>query len=165
MNSLISQARSKAPSSIGSERSSRDRVPVREDRFILEQYHGGSGVVHKSLRSDVILRGVVFQADRTSLTRSCDNIVSRNQFMLQTLENLNNIMACIRYQLTIAGGALRDQGFLYDQSFPSPLRDWIVKNVPANIPSTTLDLEFDEDILKSLVGQLIMINSIRGSVV
>lgn len=163
MNSLIHQART--ISSVGSSRSSPQRRPTREDRFILEHYHSKDGNTHKSLLTDIVLDGNVFKKDRTSLTRSCNNIVSRNQFILQALQNIAHVMACLRYQLTVSGTAMRDQGMLYDPTFPDPLRQWIMMNVKSADQSNISETELDEDILKSLIGQLIMINSICGDLV
>jgi len=159
MNSLIHQARSL--SNTGSVKSTSSKRPTREDRYILEQYASRGGETHKSLLTDIILDGVVFKKDRTSLTRSCNNMVSRSQFMLQTLENLANVMASIKYQLILTGAAFRDEGMLYDAPFPSTLRTWIEKNVSRHQSPDGIPPEFDEDVLKSLIGELILITNIR----
>lgn len=159
MSSLFSQVR--GLSSAGSQKSVSNRRPSREDRYILEQYPARNGTTHKYLLTDIILDGVVFKKDSTSLTRSCNNLVSRNQFMLQTLENLNTLVSNIKYQLLLSGAAIRDQGMLYDATFPRPLREWIEANVNRDQRSNLEDSEMEEDVIKSLIGQLILINSIR----
>lgn len=156
MNSLLYRAAESIGSSSSKQRSATSR-PDREDRFVLEHY--GS---RKSLYTDTIIRGNVFKKDRTSLTRACNNLVSKSQFMLQTLQNMAEIQSTLRTQLTIAGIAMRDQGLIYDESFPRPLRIWIQQNIRPhiNIVDDNPDDEVDADVMKSTIGQLILLMTV-----
>lgn len=157
MNSLLYRAASSV-SSNNSKRTIHNSRPDREDRFVLEHYGG-----HKSLYTDTVIRGNVFKKDRTSLTRACNNLVSKSQFMLQTLQNMAEIQTTLHTQLLLAGIAMRDQGLIYDESFPRPLRLWIQQTVKpgVNILPENPDDEVDADVMKSTIGQLIMLLSIK----
>jgi len=157
MNSLLYKAASSV-SATSSKRRLENTKPDREDRFVLEHY--GS---HKSLYTDTVLRGNIFKKDRTSLTRACNNLVSKSQFVLQTLQNMDEIQSTLRTQLKIAGLAMRDQGLMYDESFPRPLRMWIQRNIRpgVNILDDNPEEEVDADVMKSTIGQLIMLLSIK----
>jgi len=72
------------------------------------------------------------------------------------------IQSTLRTQLTIAGIAMRDQGLIYDESFPRPLRIWIQQNIRPNINivDDNPDEEVDADVMKSTIGQLIMLMTV-----
>jgi len=159
MDSLFSKVR--GSSSQGSSTGRRSALPVREDRYILEEYESNDRKRHRSLKTDVILKGNKFQESRTSMTRTCNNLISRHQFMLQALENAENTAKALRVQLTYAGIALRDSGVLYDIGFPQNLKDWIEKNVGRTQEDWVGEDDLDSDMLTALIGQLIMIKSIK----
>lgn len=142
-----------------SERSSRkitsSKQPDREERFVLEHYGN-----HKSLYTCTILNGSTFKNDRTSMTRSCGNVVSRSQLLLQTLGNIRAVQTVISNKLKVAGSVMRDEGILYDGSFPVPLKTWIDKNV-SRFGKTPEEIAVDDDVLKALIGELIVLWSAK----
>lgn len=153
MNSLLYSAASTI-SATSSRRRAENKRPDREDRFVLE--HFGK---HKSFYTDTILNGSVFQKDRTSFTRTCNNVVSRSQYLLQMMQNMSDLQQQLRTQLVIAGRALHGQGLMYDDDFPVTLRNWILSNA---LGTKVLDpTDPDPDLMRSTIGQLILLLSIR----
>jgi len=63
--------------------------------------------------------------------------------------------------LRVTGDMMRDSGALYDEEFPSTLREWIVKNPLIRDEKGQREAipEYDKRMLNALIIQLITISS------
>jgi len=155
MSSLISKALS---SSSRNSQPSRP-LPDREDRYVLEQARR-----HVGVRYETIIRGVRYNAEYTSLSRSASNPVAKAQMILQTIENLDQVKALLEQQLYIVANVFTDMGTLYDREFPTPLREWILKRRRARRVETEDSLadDVDDAVFNGLISQLIFMRTIRS---
>jgi len=138
----------------GSGRSS--RVLDRVDIYSLE-YHGNS----RRARARVTLGDEIYQDTSTSMSSAVKNPVSRMVLCYQALCNLSAFMKQHQGNLRVTGDMMRDSGALYDEEFPSTLREWIVKNPLIRDEKGQREAipEYDKRMLNALIIQLITISS------